>query len=251
MKVRGMTAVITAFGLQLFLPPQLAAPAGNPHFGPIECVACHIDEEDYELRSSSYTELCNSCHLELMTGRTHHPLRPVGGEVTVPEDWPLEDGGLSCLTCHLPSHDEYVGQYMFLRSPYQSDPGGYCSNCHRRESWSGRNPHADANRGEGCNFCHDGSPQPGVDTVHTIRLFAEPSALCLRCHESVPHPAGFTHTMKIDPEMVLHVSKSVVLFEGDAVVCSTCHNPHVLESEGHKLRDCAREVLACPGCHKM
>ncbi len=242
---------VTALCVRLALLPLPAGAEENPHYGPIECLACHIDEDDYELRGSSITDLCNSCHLKLQPHRSHHPLRPVGPDVTVPEDWPLEDGRLSCLTCHLPSHDEYVGQYMFLRAPFDVKGGSYCSKCHRRESWKGRNPHADANKGEGCNFCHDGSPQPGIDTLETVRLFANPVALCLRCHENDPHPASFSHTVRVAPEMIPKVAREVKLFEGTSVVCSTCHNPHILESGGHKLRDCAKEALSCPGCHRM
>ena len=91
----------------------------------MECTACHIDEEDYELRSEDYNELCNRCHAEKDPGRDHHPIRAVPEQMEVPEDWPLQEGKFTCLTCHTPSHDEYIGVFMFLRANYKPRPENF------------------------------------------------------------------------------------------------------------------------------
>lgn len=221
----------------------------NPHYSDILCTACHIDEEDYELRSEDQVGFCNRCHGDGRHIGAHHPLRAVPESIEVPEDWPLLDNRLTCMTCHLPGHEEYRGIDRFLRDgPYVSIPV-FCESCHRPDFRKMRNPHAEVNRGEGCGFCHDTEPTPGVDTLQTVDFCADPVILCLRCHDSVGHPAGFVHLGRVDPSVRQQLRSGVKLFRGDTLVCSTCHNPHVLESQNHKLRGVVSSTQACPGCH--
>ena len=246
MRTRSMLAC-TILGLLLALPAHAAK---NPHYGPITCTACHVDEEGYELLDDNLDLLCNRCHGEGPLVGNHHPLRTVPDDISVPEDWPTQDGALTCLTCHLPSHDEYIGIYMFLRSESRENPLEFCLNCHDRGSWEGRNPHQEINQGKGCGFCHDTRPKLGVDTLETVTFASEPSVLCLRCHDVGPHPAGFDHTQTLDEVQVGKLSR-IALYRGTTIVCSTCHNPHVAGSQEYKLRDFALEYRACPGCHQF
>ena len=238
--------------LALLLSAPFPALAGrNPHYGPILCLVCHVDEEDYELRDEDLNTLCNRCHGKGPLVGNHHPLREVPESIDVPEDWPLQEGYLTCLTCHLPSHDEYIGIYMFLRTEaLERRSLEFCLNCHARESWEGRNPHQEVNQGKGCGFCHDSRPTLGEDTLDTVTFCSEPSVLCLRCHEVGPHPASFQHTQRLDEKQAADLS-GIALYRGRAIVCSTCHNPHVTGSEEHKLREFALEYRACPGCHRF
>jgi len=68
-------------------------------------------------------------------------------------DWPLQEGAL---TCHLPSHYEYIGVYMFLRSESRGksweQSTKFCLYCHSSKTWEGRNPHKKINDGKGCGF---------------------------------------------------------------------------------------------------
>lgn len=237
-----------AVALALF--PPIAVAKANPHYGPIMCTACHVDEEDYELVEEDLDLLCNRCHGEGPLVGNHHPLRKVPEEIGVPEDWPTQDGALTCLTCHLPSHDEYVGAYMFLRSESKEKSLEFCLNCHARKSWEGRDPHKEVNEGKGCGFCHDARPKLGVDTLATVTFCSEPSVLCLRCHDVLPHPAGFDHTQTLSEAQAGQLS-NISLYQGKTIVCSTCHNPHVGQSQEFKLRDFALEFRACPGCHQF
>jgi len=217
---------------------------------PIQCTACYTDGEEYALRDDDVGRLCNSCHGEGPLSGNHHPLRKVPDGIEVPADWPLQDGVLTCLTCQLPSHDEYIGVYMFLRGESREKPVAFCLNCHSSESWANRNPHKEINEGKGCGFCHNARPTPGVDTLKTVTFSSEPSVLCLRCHDIGPHPAGFKHTRTLDEERAEKLPQ-LVLYRETTIVCSTCHNPHLAESEDHKFRDIALEYRACPGCHKL
>lgn len=235
--------------LRVLSPPAVASPK-NPHYGPITCTACHVDEKKYELLDENLALLCNRCHGEGPLVGNHHPLRTVPDDISVPEDWPTQDGAITCLTCHLPSHDEYIGTYMFLRSESREKSMEFCLNCHNRESWEGRNPHKEINEGKGCGFCHDTRPKPGVDTLETVTFCSEPSVLCIRCHDIPPHPAGFDHTLTLDEGQAKKLS-NIALYRGTTIVCSTCHNPHLAQSREYKLREFALEYKACPGCHQF
>lgn len=242
----GQREALSAAFFILFFSPSPAAGKVNPHYGPIICTSCHVDEEDYEIKSEDYTELCNSCHGEFPPGRSHHPLRQVSAAVTPPADWPFDGGSLTCLTCHLPSHDEHIGKYMFLRAYDEDRPQDFCARCHRL--WEKRNPHIEANEMKGCGACHQGYPKPGEDTLESVRFYAPPTLLCRRCHDVPPHPGSYDHTAAIDSKTAEILSAKIPLFEDDSISCATCHNPHVV-GDNFKLREITLQYLACPGCH--
>jgi hypothetical protein len=135
------------------LAVRTAAAGPNPHYGQVACTACHIDEEDYELRNEDPTALCNSCHGKDSHTRDHHPLRHAVPGIDMPDDWPLYEGMMTCRTCHAPSHEENIGLYMFLRG--ESDGGeGFCFNCHRREAGSDLFMLRDSMNLDNCPGCH-------------------------------------------------------------------------------------------------
>jgi len=252
--VRGLPGKSFLYGVFLFVFSALAdmepaAAAVNPHYGEIVCTACHVDEEKYELHSEDSAELCNRCHGEGMIAGHHHPLRAVPQEIAVPKDWPLLKGRLTCLTCHLPSHPESIGQFMFLRGEKGSELQDFCFLCHSRSKVTSRNPHEESNGGTGCGFCHDSEPIPGVDTIYTVTFCSDPTVLCLRCHDDVPHPADFDHSRRLEEDIARQIGSGLHLYEKNTIICSTCHNPHEFESQNHKLRGVIQGVEACPGCH--
>jgi predicted CXXCH cytochrome family protein len=87
---------------------------------------------------------------------------------------------------------------------------------------------------------------PGKDTIDTVKFIADPNILCLRCHAESPHPASMEHTMTIDPERAESIPRDLPVYKGIKIVCATCHNPHIEEVEGHKLRG---GIQVCSGCH--
>lgn len=247
---KGLLLVSCLLLFPFLADPSPAVAAVNPHYGDIVCTACHVDEEEYELHSDDPSELCNRCHGEGRIVGHHHPLRAVPPEITVPEDWPLLNGRLTCLTCHVPSHDENIGIDMFLREDLGAESTAFCFVCHDREKITSRNPHMEINRGTGCGLCHDTEPVPGKDTLATVTFCSDPTVLCLRCHSDVPHPAGFDHSRRLDDEIAEVIGKTINLYEKNTIVCSTCHNPHVFESQTLKLRGVVIGGEACPGCHR-
>lgn len=223
----------------------------DPHYRKALCFGCHTAGDGYPLRSADSIVLCNRCHGTGDIVGDIHPIRKVPESITPPQDWPLAKGFLSCLTCHTAGHVEDRGRYKFLRGGPYADRNDFCVNCHEPDSFKGRNPHADINRGQGCEFCHASRPVPGKDTIDTVRFIADPNILCLRCHAEKPHPAGLEHTMTVGPERAAEIPGELPVFKGIKIVCATCHNPHIEEVEGHKLRGELGEFGICTLCHRF
>jgi hypothetical protein len=155
------------------------------------------------------------------------------------------------MTCHYAGHKEHAGGWKFLRGAPYADRNDFCANCHKPDSFKGRNPHLDINAGNGCEFCHAARPVPGKDTIETVKFVADPNILCLRCHATPAHPASYEHTMVVDAGRAATIPKELPVYKGGKIVCATCHNPHVAEVEDHKLRYSSGGGLQfCAACHK-
>jgi predicted CXXCH cytochrome family protein len=238
----------------LLLPAAAQTEVLNPHYSDSLCASCHVDEENPELLSYDQVTLCTGCHNDPFFSSAHHPLRAVPSGIAPPEDWPTLDNSLTCLTCHLPSCEEPEMAVRFLRGgPYEKN-NLFCNRYHDPSLYQARDPHAESNRGagEGCGFCHASRPVPGKDVLATVTFYGNPTVLCRRCHDKVSHPAGFMHTGTVRREEAALFDSNVGLFRGDTIICSTCHNPHVVESGNFKLRgNGVFEASACPGCHTL
>jgi hypothetical protein len=222
----------------------------SPHYrGRALCESCH-NADRKTLRTADPVALCNRCHGTGAIVGESHPLGKVPAEIRPPESWPLQQGALTCLTCHTAGHKEHAGGWKFLRGGPYADHNSFCQNCHKPAALKGRNPHLDINAGTGCEFCHTGRPVPGRDTVETVKLVADPNLLCLRCHSIGPHPAGVEHTTALSPERAAAIPKELPLYRGGKIVCATCHNPHIAEVEDHKLRYGGGGLEICAACHK-
>lgn len=221
----------------------------DPHYRKTLCFACHKEGEGYPLRIADPVELCNRCHGSELVISDIHPLRTVPDTITPPEGWPLKEGALSCLTCHLAGHEDDYGTAHFLRGGPYSGRNDFCVNCHDMSTLQGRNPHADINAGKGCDLCHTERPVPGKDTIDSVRLLADPNILCLRCHEPEAHPSSVDHTMTISSDRAAVITE-LPLYGGSRIVCATCHNPHIEEVEGAKLRGNVTGTMICTFCHK-
>lgn len=222
----------------------------DPHYRKSLCFACHQDGEEYPLRHEDPVELCNRCHGSGEITSDAHPLRTVPAAITPPESWPLRDGALTCLTCHTAGHPEHRDLGKFLRDGPYASRNDFCNNCHDPEALSGRNPHLDINAGEGCGFCHARRPVPGSDTIDTVQLIASPNILCLRCHQPNFHPGDFDHTVTVDADRARDIMGELPLYQGRQVICATCHNPHIEETDNHKLRGNIMGMMICASCHK-
>jgi predicted CXXCH cytochrome family protein len=55
--------------------------------------------------------------------------------------------------------------------------------------------------------------------------------------------------MTIDKERAAGIDELFPVYKGMKIICATCHNPHIEEVEGHKLRGGLPGLQICTGCH--
>jgi len=98
------------------------------------CAGCHAffrGELDPHEFVTSIPEKCWGCHSQKMLGRSHpigvDPSHSPAGVVEVPEELPLEDGKVSCGTCHNP-HREHLAKtpaYPAQTVAFRQEEGRY------------------------------------------------------------------------------------------------------------------------------
>ncbi|MHB8837209.1 MAG: cytochrome c3 family protein [Candidatus Methylomirabilia bacterium] len=222
----------------------------SPHFRPGLCLFCHTNTDDYALRDENVNALCNRCHASGKIRANIHPLRKVPPAITVPKGWPLTDGALTCLTCHDQGHEDQPRRLWMLHGGPYASPREVCRNCHRMTDLANSRLHQEINEGKSCEMCHAKRPQPGVDSIKTVSFIADPDLLCLRCHDQNAADGTVHHGGVIGREIEDgHILKELPLFNG-RVICATCHNPHLREASGFRLREFLEDSNFCTGCHK-
>ncbi len=230
----------------------------NPHRKRTSCFACHSGRVPGTLRVAGAIALCQRCHGSRKIPGMSHPLTKVPAGYTIPPGWPLADRALSCLTCHVPGHapgagrpDEPRGAPHLLRGGVKGERTAVCFRCHARNQWADRNPHQDAaQKKTGCSICHGKPPVWGQDSADTVSFVADINILCLRCHEPDDHPGGVRHTVTLTAAMPV-VPVLLPLGTGRRITCATCHNPHLDQPVGHKLRGSKEPSTFCLRCHEL
>lgn len=161
---------------------------------------------------------CITCHPRVLP--THKKQTPE----SMSEDWPLDEGRMSCLTCHNCTN----GSCILRRSP-----PGLCRVCH------------DCTQGMACMI---GSAHPG--NSNNMPDFVND---CKTCHNgTLGKEVGGPQDHKVDvPYLSNENFKSIqdkrVVFVDGKVTCVSCHNPY--KSTSAKLvKDNASSKL-CLTCH--
>jgi len=241
----------------------------NPHWTPDRCGACHRMEAGRPLAvaAEAVDSLCLACHDGRRASAEPHPVGRLASEppFRVPDDWPLIDDRLGCLTCH------HVRQHCdanlrrptvnpgFVREYDAGRPLDFCLRCHFvDESWN-LNPHRQLDaagqvRGEVCLVCHTGPLTVPPDAARRFepKLHDASSGLCLRCHAQHWDVTLVGHVERPVPETIrrrllarealgtagrdgretaMRPSErdrqpaKLPLADG-RVACFTCHNPH-------------------------
>lgn len=221
----------------------------RPHFRRGLCFTCHTNTDDYELRDTDVNALCDRCHASGKILANIHPLRKVPPTITVPKGWPLTDGALTCLTCHDQGHeDQPQRRWMLHGGPYAS-ARAVCRNCHSITDLEASKIHQEINEDRSCGMCHKTRPQPGKDTIKTVTFIAAPDLLCLRCHDQSAADGTVHHTGVLGREIEDgHLPAQLPLLKG-RVICATCHNPHLRDASGFRLREHLGDSNFCLGCH--
>ncbi len=258
------------------------------HYTGKYCEACHEitpkkGGEKFLKFGGDFGQLCK-CH-GYTPGTYIHPVGIVPSEekkAAIPKDFPLEDGKLSCITCH----DIYlqcqinpqfkVLNRRFLRgAPYVSRTT-LCFRCHDEKKYTMLDPHNQLTETgaviiDKCLYCHKEKPDEKTATFKEVHLIGNLEVLCFRCHykQSQFHPINANHLVTPNPTIVENMKSTenkfgIILplnYEGK-ITCPTCHNPHERgviprdrasakgASEKYRLRLSEVNLQICVACHK-
>jgi len=243
----------------------------NPHGDSPSCLACHTSAEGGRetLRfNGNVAQLCESCHDGRLATREVHAVNLTPSPAmarTIPSDLPLEDGVLTCLTCHDVARDcrekppSQPSGPSFLRGAGASDHLTFCFRCHPAEEYRPFNPHDQLQAGRqkprACAWCHAGEPQTDSQPAEaaSYQLRAASAGLCRNCHvvaethpvvshmDAVPSEQMRWHmsACEMEPKMRLPLEqlveyaraarrepRSIPLDADGRITCHSCHNPH-------------------------
>lgn len=137
---------------------------------------------------------CLDCH---QYRENHHPVDIAPAD---PADFPfpLYDGKITCLTCHVEDH--MGGGVKLLRGGPYDDRRDICFQCHSQEKFLEIDPHVMLdNDGKVlavsgkpvCLLCHAVQPDPDKDRTEDVRFRADVAFLCWRCHPPMAPPSFF------------------------------------------------------------
>jgi hypothetical protein len=218
---------------------------GEFHYTGKYCTRCHerIPEKgaDPLLKfGGNFKSLCD-CHL------TKPYVHPVDMSPTsklkdrIPRDLPLQQGKMTCLTCHNINHQctkRVVNKNSLRGSPY-SNRTDFCFRCHEKERYTRLDPHKQFGPGgklivEKCLYCHTTKPDQTRDQYKDVNLIGDLEVLCQRCHMIRGNHAGnFNHMVKPSDKLLAVMKRieknfNIILpLDGQGkMTCSTCHNPH-------------------------
>jgi len=239
--------------LLVFFSWQRECPASevvNPHWTGKHCIECHTTEKGGVPKfEGDNIKLCNRCHQSEFARTDIHP---VAVELTdamkkkIPSGWPLQEGKVTCLTCHdviiqmIENAPLKIMNPLFLRGvPYESI-NDFCFSCHQRENYQKTNPHTQLDEAgniiEGrCLLCHQSPPDPWqAQSIADVTFKSKRAVLCVSCHgdKQNVHPARADHLVTMTDAMkeTFHTqltSRGVYLpLYNDGIFCGTCHNPH-------------------------
>ncbi len=207
----------------------------EPHrFSKRECQRCHVDaEKNPSSLKTMLNSKCVGCHADLKQSQPH-PV-DISPNILLPEDMPLVNGKLGCITCHFfhPFSDQYKNRSgNLLRKPGKG--AVYCASCHQingnehvvfenihRDSYrlSARNRRLDTYTLQ-CVECHDRYVDRSFGFVTDRRKS--------RLYALSNHPVGVSldraavkKPRKFNPPQTL--PQEIRLFNGK-IGCGTCHN---------------------------
>ena len=210
----------------------------NPHGRADACSSCHeaTDAADVTTPASLEAAVCRDCHPRdrMYLGCLEEKAHPIGQELktaTVPADWPLLDGTITCATCHAePACDSDRNP----EPPYHRD-GPYlvefslCWQCHEADTVERSNPHRPdewRKADRSCTACHSGLPDPGVPPAQS-RLRGPEAEVCATCHPVPLLLGSAAHLgMQLEDFDPTFAAGLIALDEEGRIWCWTCHEVH-------------------------
>lgn len=218
------------------------------HYTGEYCNECHektpvVGGDRYLKWSGDYTQLCR-CHTEEPTPFLHpFDVKPSAEkEKRMPADFPLENGKLTCDTCHdlyLQCQKRLFDKNSLRGAPY-SKRTDFCFKCHEEKKYEGFDPHnqlTDAGEIiiEKCLYCHEEKPDEKHATFKEVKFIGDIEVLCRRCHLIAGnHSGNFDHMGIVPSEKRMNIMKEMEkkynillpLDDDGKMTCITCHNPH-------------------------
>ena len=264
---------------KIFSTPEEVTKAAEYHYTGKYCADCHsqIPQEGgnrFLKYGGDYNKLCK-CHAP------ENYVHPVDIEVseekkvTIPAELPLQNGKITCLTCH----DIYwqcqkrrvdKNSLRGSRSPKRSD---FCYKCHDKASYKMLDIHIQLNaRGEiivdRCLYCHTDKPNETRARYEDVKFIGDLEMMCQRCHAIRGNHAGnVNHLIRPSTAALARMQAMenkfgiiLPLDKNGKLTCITCHNPHdkgVIQAEspaakgaGSKYRQRLPGRL-CIECHQI
>lgn len=232
--------------------------SGEPHrFSQAECSLCHVDTEpSAQDITAEITVACEMCHQEYRKIQSHPT--DIYPSFSVPDDMPLTDGRLTCLTCHY-AHIDNVGQrnkkHYFLRRPALGIV--FCSACHK----------IDDSKHVITGSIHKGDY---VETDRHTRIDLT-SLECIQCHDrqisdhapalgagtwkhykrEMNHPIGISYKnislRKMNDFRPIEMLSPEMRFFDGKIGCCTCHNIYSKEKNMLVMNNSGSRL--CLACH--
>lgn len=225
--------------------------ATDVHYSAKYCLECHkktpVKGGNILLKfEGDFTQLCR-CH-GYTPGTYIHPVDITPSKEKkemIPIDFPLQDGKLTCITCHdmykqcQPEEKNKLNK-KFLRGYPFLHRTDLCFRCHDEKKYKRLDPHKqiDAEGNiikEKCLYCHVEKPDEKTATFKDIKVIGNLEVLCFRCHfeKGKFHPINATHLRKPSNKTVKSMKAAerkygIILplnYKG-RITCATCHNPH-------------------------
>lgn len=245
----------------ILLAHNASGDTNQPHqFRKDQCGHCHRpakDDGNVKHEQAVSSDNCITCHREV-SGEMSHPIDVIPKK-DLPDDMPLANGRLSCLTCHY-AHPSSIQPGNFRIALLRKSGRGshFCGACHNMDT----NDHAVF------ETAHPGSRSP-VDRGGALDAY---TLQCVQCHDrhlrpwnssrrwvegrhSIygpgKHPVGaaFVEIAARNPRRFNHpalLDKQVRLFDGK-IGCGTCHSAY--SKEENMLVRGNRESALCLQCH--
>ncbi len=181
----------------------------NLHFSGKYCEECHLQTPDKDGDAllkfgGDLNQLCR-CHYSTSENYIH----PVGvapseeKKTRIPREFPLENGKLSCMTCHDISLQCQVNKRTSLNRKFlRDDPKAICYRCHDKSKFKKLNPHEQLTENgeiipDKCLYCHVYKPDENSATFEDVKLIGNLKLLCRRCHQIADqHPSGIDHLIQ-------------------------------------------------------
>jgi len=258
----------------------------NVHYTGKYCMVCHEQTprkgNKFLKYEEDYKQLCR-CHYR-KAARDIHPADiepPKEFKKRMPNDFPLRNGKIACITCHDvfaqcrdgKPKDAFTSGLNFLRGgPYRKQTT-FCFKCHDKTKYEKFNPHKQLDKNgkiitRKCLYCHKKVPDVKTEEFKDVALIGDLGPLCVRCHNKADKTTLHSRHLRKPSKKVLARIKQMEIEFGivlplnvdGTITCATCHNPHekgVIPSERAGAKGAGKEHRQrlpgniCTQCHQM